>query len=240
MLETIPSLVFVPYISLGTCRKRKVYRKQQRIVSARRLHSAQGTTTTDEELHSMVTSVNEQPLKGTRGESTPNISVVQVACQRYYGASGIWGSPFAGNRWKDAEAWIHHGSVYDWRGPGGPYSWTRRKKNNQQSREKKILSDWYAILDVPRNASLEEIKRAFRRRIIRIHPDVNGQYGMNKHLRDSVCELLSAYRVLRDPISRAEYDRNLEVSDGHLRNTSSTVVEEEQTRLPVSNKQIML
>lgn len=171
-------------------------------------------------------------------ESTKRVHYfsANVASQRYYGASGIWGSPFfTGNRWKDAKAWQHHGSVYDWRGPGGPFNWTRR--NRQQKRDtEKNRKDWYAVLGVTRNASLEQIKKAFRQKIIRIHPDVkNGLSYVNNPL-ESIYDLLTAYRVLRDPESRVEYDRYLEEINGH-KNTEET--KEENRILPLSNKQVM-
>eukprot|EP00871_Galdieria_phlegrea_P003452 jgi/Galph1/4107/GphlegSOOS_G2791.1 len=113
-------------------------------------------------------------LRGSDGSfGTPN-----VAHQRYYGRSGVWGSPFPGDRWKDASAWIHHGSVYDWRGPGV----------------------------VSRFATLQEIKKAFRRIILRTHPDI---HGLNTN-RESIHDIMNAYHILRNPVTRAEYDRYLE------------------------------
>ncbi len=37
----------------------------------------------------------------------------------------------------------------------------------------KIKSDFYAVLDVEKGASAKEIKRAYRRMAIRLHPDAN-------------------------------------------------------------------
>ncbi|GJQ09093.1 hypothetical protein GpartN1_g884.t1 [Galdieria partita] len=214
-------------------RARDNFRKQV-IRSARRLHSCTNNK------QSLLPKVNGQHNNGVENTSETSISSVHLACQRYFGASGIWGSPFfAGNRWKDAEAWIHHGSVYDWRGPGGPYSWTRQNRQQKEKETKHKSNNWYAVLNVPRTASLEQIKKAFRRKIIRIHPDVNELYRWNSHMRDWVCELLTAYHILRDPTTRAEYDRILEETMHGYQDITSKSEEKEERVLPLSDKQVM-
>lgn len=63
------------------------------------------------------------------------------------------------------------------------------------------LSDYYAALEVPRNASLEQIKRSYRRLVRLYHPDVN------KHTEeDRIKQLNEAYDVLSDLARRAAYD----------------------------------
>jgi molecular chaperone DnaJ len=63
--------------------------------------------------------------------------------------------------------------------------------------------DYYEVLGVPRNASTEEVKRAFRRLAMRYHPDRNNEDGAEAKFK----EIGEAYEVLSDPEKRAAYDR---------------------------------
>jgi molecular chaperone DnaJ len=63
--------------------------------------------------------------------------------------------------------------------------------------------DYYEILGVPRSASPEDIKSAFRGLARQFHPDVNKDPGANEHFK----EINQAYAVLSDPEKRAAYDR---------------------------------
>ncbi|HEX2141341.1 MAG TPA: molecular chaperone DnaJ [Candidatus Limnocylindria bacterium] len=65
-----------------------------------------------------------------------------------------------------------------------------------------IKRDYYEILGVPRDASDEEIKRAFRRSAQRHHPDVDKSDGAEERFK----ELNEAYRVLGDRQRRTAYD----------------------------------
>jgi len=64
--------------------------------------------------------------------------------------------------------------------------------------------DYYEILGVPRNATQEEIKKAYRRLAIKYHPDRNPG---DKEAEEKFKEAAEAYSVLGDPKKRAEYDR---------------------------------
>jgi curved DNA-binding protein CbpA len=63
------------------------------------------------------------------------------------------------------------------------------------------LTDYYATLEVSKNASLEQIKRSYRRLVRLYHPDVNKQ-GED----DRIKQLNEAYEVLSDLTKRAAYD----------------------------------
>ncbi|WP_024460432.1 DnaJ C-terminal domain-containing protein [Marinimicrobium sp. LS-A18] len=63
--------------------------------------------------------------------------------------------------------------------------------------------DYYKTLGVERNASQDEIKRAYRKLARKYHPDVNKDAGAE----DQFKELGEAYEVLKDPEKRAAYDQ---------------------------------
>ena len=63
--------------------------------------------------------------------------------------------------------------------------------------------DYYKILGVPRNATQEEIKKAYRRLALKYHPDRNRG---NKEAEEKFKEINEAYAVLSDPEKRKQYD----------------------------------
>src|SRR5579875_3077135 len=65
-------------------------------------------------------------------------------------------------------------------------------------------NDYYATLGVSRNASVEEIKRAYRKLAMQYHPDRNPG---DKSAEAKFKEINEAYDVLKDEQKRAAYDR---------------------------------
>jgi molecular chaperone DnaJ len=63
--------------------------------------------------------------------------------------------------------------------------------------------DYYEVLGVGRNASADEIKRAYRTLARTYHPDVNNDDGAEESFK----EINEAYEVLSDTDRRAAYDR---------------------------------
>lgn len=66
-----------------------------------------------------------------------------------------------------------------------------------------MAKDYYKTLGVDKNASDEEIKRAFRKLAKQYHPDVNKEAGAQEKFK----EIGEAYSVLSDPNKRRQYDQ---------------------------------
>ena len=63
--------------------------------------------------------------------------------------------------------------------------------------------DYYKILDVPRTAAAEDIKKSYRRLARKFHPDVSKEPKAEERFK----EIQEAYEVLKDPQKRAAYDQ---------------------------------
>src|SRR5579864_9313099 len=64
--------------------------------------------------------------------------------------------------------------------------------------------DYYEILLIEKNASVDEVKRAYRKLAMQYHPDKNPD---NKEAEEKFKEATEAYEVLSDTDKRARYDR---------------------------------
>lgn len=64
--------------------------------------------------------------------------------------------------------------------------------------------DYYAVLGVPRNASSEDIRKAYKRQALVFHPDKNPN---NKEAEEQFKKISEAYTVLTDPNKREIFDR---------------------------------
>lgn len=66
------------------------------------------------------------------------------------------------------------------------------------------MTDFYKVLGVRPNATLSEIKRAYREKVKNLHPDLTGDIT----LKDEFNEVVHAYRVLSDARQRSIFDES--------------------------------
>ncbi|WP_068400205.1 J domain-containing protein [Pedobacter cryoconitis] len=68
------------------------------------------------------------------------------------------------------------------------------------------MSNHYDTLGVSRNATSEEIRKAYKKLCLEFHPDKNGG---NDFYTEKFKEINNAYEILGDAVKRAEYDLSL-------------------------------
>jgi hypothetical protein len=94
-----------------------------------------------------------------------------------------------------------------------------------------MIKDYYLTLKISRNASEEEIKKAYRRLALKHHPD----RSRDQNSKSIILEINEAYEVLGDPHKRDIYNlkfdyRNQPVAGQPLKNTSGP------THAPIKKK----
>lgn len=80
----------------------------------------------------------------------------------------------------------------------------------------RVLKDYYRILGVPRNASTKEIKQAYRKLVMKYHPDVSG----TKDTEEILKVINEAYSVLSNPTLREKYENKFSETLGKNKNES--------------------
>ncbi|MDG7001986.1 MAG: DnaJ domain-containing protein [Nitrososphaerota archaeon] len=66
-----------------------------------------------------------------------------------------------------------------------------------------VKRDYYEVLGVPKDATIDQIKASYRKLAMQYHPDRN----KSKDAEEKFKEISEAYAVLSDDSKRAEYDR---------------------------------
>ena len=72
--------------------------------------------------------------------------------------------------------------------------------------------NFYQVLEINQNATPDEIKKAYKKLVLKYHPDKSSQNGINKEEAEKKFkEIGEAYEILSDPKKRKNYD--LDISD---------------------------
>lgn len=72
------------------------------------------------------------------------------------------------------------------------------------------MTTYYEVLGIKSTASLDEIKSAYKRLVVKYHPDTNNGSAEYKDIFQKICD---AFNVLKDPNKRAEYNRTIKVKE---------------------------
>lgn len=88
--------------------------------------------------------------------------------------------------------------------------------------------DYYTVLGLPQSASEQEIKSAYHKKALELHPDRNSSTKDTVMSSDAITkfqQIQAAYEILKDSKTRAEYDRKLilkphVISEATLNNAS--------------------
>ncbi|KAF8642239.1 hypothetical protein AX16_009514 [Volvariella volvacea WC 439] len=82
--------------------------------------------------------------------------------------------------------------------------------------------DYYQLLNIPRTASQDEVRQAYKRESLKTHPDrlLNATPDEKRKATESFQAIADAYHILSDPPRRKEYDRLYNSSKPETRTTS--------------------
>ncbi|KAI3925645.1 hypothetical protein MKW98_001499 [Papaver atlanticum] len=98
-----------------------------------------------------------------------------------------------------------------------PITTSSRMNNICNSLSVERKTNYYEVLslDANKNVDYEDIKKAYRRMALQYHPDICPDPSRKQELTQRFVELCKAYETLSDPVSRYNYDcelnRKLEV-----------------------------
>lgn len=104
------------------------------------------------------------------------------------------------------------------------------EKNPELNREKhQPKKNYYDVLGINSNASVDEIKSAFRKRAQETHPDK----PENENKEEELKKVIEAYGVLIDPTKRQLYDSSLVEEKNKKRETIDVSEEKKKKEMDI-------
>ncbi|KAL1639491.1 hypothetical protein SLS58_007923 [Diplodia intermedia] len=107
---------------------------------------------------------------------------------------------------------------------------------SQQTANAAMKTSYYELLGVERQATEDEIKKAYRRKALELHPDRN--HGNEEWATEMFAEVQSAHEVLSDPQERAWYDAHesailsgADPQDAHFEHDVKVTTADDVTRM---------
>lgn len=97
------------------------------------------------------------------------------------------------------------------------------------------MTNYYEILNVPRDASNVEIKQSFRKLSLKYHPDKDNSPSSKRSYED----IMEAYATLEDAAKRNIYDKNMDVNSQKYNNTQDQALISIQTNEHVMRTHIL-
>ncbi|RMW38703.1 MAG: hypothetical protein EA442_04655 [Candidatus Nitrosopelagicus sp.] len=82
------------------------------------------------------------------------------------------------------------------------YKKRRAKKRRRKAKSEPDIFDYYQILGITRDYTIQEIKAQYRKLMLKYHPDRN----KTKSAEAKCKKINEAYEVLSDPDKKARYD----------------------------------
>ena len=98
----------------------------------------------------------------------------------------------------------------DWTDDYVDFTYKRPSKYDAEFRKaakNSTLPDYYKILDLPRSATQDEIKKKYRELAKKLHPD----RSKDEQTKEKMAEINKAYEILSDNERKEKYDRYLNV-----------------------------
>ncbi len=99
----------------------------------------------------------------------------------------------------------------DWTDDYVDFSYTRYTEDDAEfikAAKNSTLPDYYKILEIPRSASQNEIKKRYRELAKKLHPDKS----KGEKTDETMAEINKAYEILSHPERKAKYDKHLGVN----------------------------